>query len=293
MGIDPACSGGEAGNRCGIHIHEGKSCSEDAKGPLYDVKDDPWVAAANGTKGGVYYRATNGSQGSVSDALVKVVTNLTASDILGRAVIVHDSTSPGRRIACALLTTPPTTTTTTLLPVTRFIATNFVKYVNSTTNFSVSGSVTVTQVSSLVPSQLVSWNLVGIDPACNSSGGEAGNMCGIHIHVGRSCSEDAEGHLKNVKDDPWVATSLKNGTKGGVYYLANLPGQFGQSESHTSVEVATNLTASDILGRAVIVHDSTPPGRRIACALLTPVPSSASSVGASIVVASILAAIMI
>lgn len=287
-GIDPACTGGEAGNRCGIHIHKGKSCSEDALGHLFKVAQDPWVTGSNGTDG-VYYVAVNPIYSSSPPSGVEVITNLTASDILGRAVVIHDSTPPGRRIACAVLIagTPPATTTTTTTKTwsKQFWATHFVKYVNSTTNFSVGGDVQVMQMGSTlgeVPTQLLTWDLTGIDPACsayNSGPRGAGNVCGIHIHEGRSCSEDALGHLFNVAQDPWVAGSngTINGTivwESGVYYHQNYD---GMNTSVGSAEVWTNLTASEILGRAVIVHDSTPPGRRIACALLTDVNPSHTS----------------
>merc|ERR1712178_85001 len=244
-GIDPACGSGQAGNRCGIHIHEGKSCTDGAGGHFFKVAQDPWVANINGS-GGVYYTAAEvntsvsgmaGMDKSTSMSPVQVNTNLTASDIQGRAVIVHDSTAPGRRIACALLdagipaatttTTSPaaaTATTTTMsttsttgmrMPI-HFAATGFVKYVNSTTNFSVSGTVKVRMGNSTVPSQLMSWDLAGIDPACN--GGQAGNRCGIHIHEGRSCTEGAGGHFFKFAEDPWVADV--NGS-GGVYYMAS------------------------------------------------------------------------
>merc|ERR1711988_1748864 len=106
-----------------------------------------------------------------------------------------------------------------------------------------------------VPSQLLSWDLAGVDPACG--GGESGNRCGIHIHEGNSCTEGAGGHLFKVDQDPWVANT--NGT-GGVYYVASngnastsLAAGVIESKSLSPLEVITNLTAADIVGRAVIV----------------------------------------
>ena len=45
-GVHPACAGGadaSASNSCGIHIHSGTSCNEDALGHYYAAgMDDPW-----------------------------------------------------------------------------------------------------------------------------------------------------------------------------------------------------------------------------------------------------------
>ena len=41
------------------------------------------------------------------------------------------------------------------------------------------------------------YSLTGVDPACSSGAGTAGNSCGIHIHSGTSCTSDAGGHLYN------------------------------------------------------------------------------------------------
>merc|ERR1712031_37194 len=105
----------------------GKSCSEDALGHLRKVSPDPWVAQ-NGV-GGSYYTASQQLLAKLYSPL-EIVTNLTVSDILGRAVIVHDSTAPGRRIACAILGEDggSSTTTTTTPAVLLLRATNFVKY---------------------------------------------------------------------------------------------------------------------------------------------------------------------
>merc|ERR1712007_402387 len=97
-------------------------------------------------------------------------------------------------------TTTTTTTTAKMSTGPTFVATNFVKYFNSNTNFSVSGHVSMRQGGSSIPSQIVSWDLAGIDPAC--TGTEQGNICGIHIHKGKSCSEDALGSFPQSRCGP-------------------------------------------------------------------------------------------
>merc|ERR1711971_894536 len=73
------------------------------------------------------------------------------------------------------------------------------------------------------------------------------------------------GHFHNVDVDPWVVSSSGD----GAYYAA---GDSNMAKLSSPLEIITNLTADDISGRAVVVHDSTPPGRRIACALLAVTP---------------------
>merc|ERR1712185_704097 len=68
--------------------------------------------------------------------------------------------------------------------------------------------------------QTFSWSLTGVDTACSSGAGDAGNSCGIHIHSGMTCTDDAEGHYYTgaVTTDPWTSiayTSDGSGTAGG------------------------------------------------------------------------------
>ena len=54
--------------------------------------------------------------------------------------------------------------------------------------------------------QSFSYSLTGVDPLCVNGAGEAGNSCGVHIHVGSSCASDAGGHYYTgiVTSDPWT-----------------------------------------------------------------------------------------
>ena len=101
--IDPACQTNRdpsIPNSCGIHIHEGPSCSANALGHHYDPTQttfDPWTD--------IHYAGTNdynmffmnGTLARVAGAQV-VSTFLDHPDLVSRTFIVHDFT--GNRIAC-------------------------------------------------------------------------------------------------------------------------------------------------------------------------------------------------
>merc|ERR1712190_244051 len=101
--------------------------------------------------------------------------------------------------------------------------------------------------------QTFSYSLANVDALCSAGAGSAANSCGIHIHTGTSCTNNALGHYftDTVTNDPWTAisyTSLPNGTTSGT------------------AAVMTGALASNIEGRAFIVHGFD--GGRIACAIL-------------------------
>jgi len=70
------------------------------------VNSDPWTA--------VQYNTDN--ETSLQEEGVRIISGLEAEEIVGHAVIVHDSVAPGRRIACAIITEMHTSTTTTAKP---------------------------------------------------------------------------------------------------------------------------------------------------------------------------------
>jgi len=76
------------------------------------------------------------------------------------------------------------------------------------------------------------------------------NSCGIHIHAGTSCAEDAGPHFYSVPEDPWSI---------GTYETFSFPAMGG-------FDLATGLTAADYVGRTLILHDAS--GARIACAII-------------------------
>jgi len=108
---------------------------------------------------------------------------------------------------------------------------------------------TVGPVTTAGTAQTFSYSLTGVDPACASGASTVPNSCGIHIHSGTSCLVDALGHYYDVATlsaDPWAS----------VVYTAGVG----------IPEVNTGLTAAQVEGKAMIIHNKA--GNRIACALL-------------------------
>lgn len=132
------------------------------------------------------------------------------------------------------------------------VANAFVPYPGYTGVLSGSGFVTIVEDSSSPTiGQNISWSLLGMaDPLCNGTVPSVPNACGVHIHVGTSCSNASTigGHWYNsptVSADPWTSVTYTYNTTG------------------SAVRVGTgypNILASS---RVVVVHDST--GVRIAC----------------------------
>merc|ERR1719408_475973 len=102
--------------------------------------------------------------------------------------------------------------------------------------------------------QTFPYHLSGIDKACAGGAGTAANSCGIHIHAGKTCMDNALGHYYRdpVMTDPWTSiayTANADGTTTGV------------------VNVDTGADSTELLDRAFIVHAYD--GSRIGCAMLT------------------------
>jgi len=95
-GLDSACTEG-AGDfiteGCGIHVHEGTSCSTDVDSNYYNkdiLSDDPWLA--------VKYVVGAGRP----DGSVQVNTGFALSDLDGHVVVVH--AKDGSQVACGKVT---------------------------------------------------------------------------------------------------------------------------------------------------------------------------------------------
>ena len=142
-------------------------------------------------------------------------------------------------------------------PAPELMATSFVPYFSYTGDLVVAG--TVGPVKTIGTTQSFTFHLSGIDPACSSGHhGPASNSCGMHIHAAKTCAADAGGHFfLSVTSDPWASIS----------YRADVhDGSTGPVTSGVRT-VNTGALASDLEGRAMIVHDHA--GGRIGCALLT------------------------
>lgn len=237
-GVDPACNMGPntevSANSCGVHIHVGTSCAEDAGGHFYNTAADPW--------GEGYYKAESDGTAEVEFALMP---GTSSADITGRAVIVHDYN--GDRISCALLE----------MPLADQVAGPFAKYFSAEADLSefakmISGAKIYTTPEKTV----VNYMIMDVDPTCAEGPDttQSPNSCGIHIHAGTSCDEDALGHYyaDSIGSDPWGAGYYKTETIYGVQF-AN--GYFS---------LTAGLDQAAITGKTLIVHDRA--GKRTHCA---------------------------
>ena len=112
---------------------------------------------------------------------------------------------------------------------------------------------TVGLITSDDASQTFMFMLSGVDSRCKDGAGDAHNSCGLHIHQGGSCKEDALGHFFNGDGsfDPWA------GGPAPIVYTTTDDFTFGE------FTVLTGLPAHQIDGRTFVVHDFE--GRRNAC----------------------------
>jgi len=133
---------------------------------------------------------------------------------------------------------------------------SFGKYPGYTGDLSVVGTATVeaSDASGLV---VLSWALKGLEgDKCAPPPEGIANACGIHIHVGMTCDDAASvgDHyydMDSMEDDPWAPF---------VY----TPTKKGESKFSKALLIGKNFP--EVLGRSVVVHDST--GGRVACGLI-------------------------
>lgn len=91
-GVPPNCV------NCGIHIHQGKTCSDanSVGGHYYKVDVDPWT-----TDGGAIY--TSDGDGLTAGSFTLLTGYDTMLQNVGHAVVIHDQ--EGVRVSCGLLVT--------------------------------------------------------------------------------------------------------------------------------------------------------------------------------------------
>merc|ERR1711920_1116755 len=235
-GADPRCTDDQpwTGNSCGIHIHQGTTCAEAGghhwtSGDL--VSSDPWTH--------IRYLAPG-----FAGTTFAIQTVVSAADVLGRTVVVHDA--DGGRVACGLIEAQ----IPLLLNIFRVNALS--TYPGYTGNLEVSGYVDVGQHGDYA--QSLRYGLTGADPRCTDNETFEGNSCGIHIHEGTTCAEAGDHHWtmgELVSSDPWTQ----------IRYLA--PGYIG-----TTLAIQTAVNGSDVEGRTVVIHDAD--GDRVACGNIEP-----------------------
>lgn len=228
--VDARCAEAcTATNCCGVHIHEGKTCSvaADIGGHYYDstaYTTDPWLT--------VMYNATSSPSNTQS---LPVSTGLPATYILGRVMVIHDF--EGGRIACGIIK--------------EATVSSFSAYPGYTGTLMSAGSALI---ASGFGKQTLSWIFQsGLDTRC-SEACTAANCCGVHIHVGFDCTDASTigGHWWNsnaLEADPWQ--TIMYNTTGGMPSVAS------------GIEVDTQLSTAHINNRALVIHDFT--GVRIAC----------------------------
>jgi len=246
-GLDPDCKTTPEGvkNACGIHIHEGTSCYEDAGGHYWDknlINPDPWTKVT-------YKTLSWFTQCYATEKGVDVVTGLTNFDVLGHTMIVHDHT--GARVACGVITPY-------MLAVPAFTPYfDYTGYLEVTGSMAVSGPGVADSAG-----QTLSWELKGVDPRCKEGAGVGiKNSCGVHIHAGKNCSSDALGHYWNkttLKDDPWSSV----GYTSVSWFLSDV---YAWERARP---VVTGLENSLVNGHTMIVHDYD--GGRIGCGIIAP-----------------------
>jgi len=238
--IDPMCSKGRdptVAHSCGVLIHDHSVCQEaNTNSVMFDA--GPYEA----------HRAGHNFWASSLKGKT-VVTGRSNHDLLGKAVTVHNR--QGDFMACGSIG-PMGLKINDMVP--------FYNYHGPSV---VEGSVLLNAVrgANYAAKQVVRYKFSNVDLRCHKGGAaDVANSCGVSIYTGKSCSEDPGQHFWNVSyynDDPWTPVDY-----------ATINGLIGVGTVQRTAEVLTGLDMSELIGRALVVHDFN--GQGIACGILVP-----------------------
>jgi len=246
LGLEVACESPPSGvaNACGIHVHEGESCSTAAGigGHYWNasyVSSDPWASITYSDVGGV-------GAGTVS-----IDIGYTLNQIMGQVMVLHGSA--GERVACAPIPSSSFKASFNSLSA-PFPIVKFGAYPGYT------GSMVFDGYASLLPggedAVAVGYYFTGAEAACITPPSIA-NACGIHVHAGKNCesASDIGGHYWNtsyVASDPWSS----------ITYLVEVA---GASAGGFTAKIGYDL--DQVVGQVLVLHDST--GARASCAVIS------------------------
>lgn len=244
QGVDPMCGEGlgASAQSCAIHIHNSTSCDA-PPGELLagEGVDNPWLD--------VHYTATPDGRAM---GLVSIVTGLCIEDVIGHVLGIHDHA--GNRIACSIITPMPEVAH----------ATGFVKYVGYEGKLTTAagGAYPITSDGEYTK---FTYDIIGADPMCQDGPREGVELsCGLHLHEGTSCEEEAGDLYYEGKINPWpdVGYTTLGGEECTADSVVSDPSSCyltGELES-----VKTHLRLEEVTGKVLILHDHE--GTPYACA---------------------------
>jgi len=209
----------------GLHIHTGTSCNDAANvGGHYwlpSTATDPWLVTN--------WAAVNGKASGTFD----VSAGLTLSQVMGRAVVVHDGA--GARIACGVIMDGENAKATA----------DIFTYPGYTGTTAIRGSVQVDKDTAGM--QRLTYDITGAVPSSSA---------GLHIHTGTSCADAAKvgGHFwtPSTSPDPWGANTMYTADANGV--------------GKGTFSLTSGYTTNQVVGRAVVLHEGGSP--RVGCGVI-------------------------
>lgn len=218
MGVEAACinHNPETKNSCGLHIHEGYSCTQPGGHFFNGNVSDPWAAD--------YYMAAEEGK---AIGHIDIEYGYGFADSRGRAVVIHNYA--GEPVACSTL--PTVSDFTEHAGLTKLVPLPGPAMVNT------SGTVLLSVTGLGVK---MDYALTDVEAECAATG-PAPLSCGIHIHKGFSCDEPLTHFYNNVTfpQDPWMyASYVSTGTMASGSVVVS----YGESWALTE-------------GRVVVVHN--------------------------------------